>query len=172
LTFPRAGRCTIVDMDTATSPMHTSRSTPVGAIGPLGVGARIAVGVVFVAAALWWRDPTWADVVVGLVVLPAAATAVLGWRARVRPDRLEAISPTAHCLNVVLFLPLFFIPAIAGGALLFYGASMFVAALRRRGGCEVTAVSNAVLGRDDQVGCVLFSPIDAVEAARRECAHQ
>jgi hypothetical protein len=49
---------------------------------------------------------------------------------------------------------------------------MFVAALRRRGGCEVTAVSNAVLGRDDQVGCVLFSPIGSAEAARRECAHQ
>jgi hypothetical protein len=71
---------------------------------------------------------------------------VLGWRARRQPDRLEAISPTAHCLNVVLFLPLFFIPATAGGALLFYGVSMFVAALRRSGGCEVTAVSNAVLG--------------------------
>ena len=33
-----------------------------GSIGPVGVAARIAVGLVFVAAALWWRDPTWADV--------------------------------------------------------------------------------------------------------------
>lgn len=172
LTFPPTGRCTIVDMDTATSPTHPSRSTAARAIGPLGVGARIAVGAVFVAAALWWRDPTWADVIVGLVVLPAAAISVLGWRARRQPDRLEAISPTAHCLNAVLFLPLFFIPATAGGALLFYGVSMFVAALRRNGGCEVTAVSNAVLGRDDQVGCVLFSPIDTAEAARREPAHR
>jgi hypothetical protein len=158
-------------MDTATSPIHTSRSTPLGAIGPLGVGARVAVGAVFVATALWWRDPTWADAVVGLVVFPAGAIAVLGWRARRRPDRLEAISPTAHCLNVVLFLPLFFIPATSGGAFLFYGVSMFVAALRRRGGCEVTAWSNAALGRDDQVGCVLFGPIDTAEAPRREATH-
>jgi hypothetical protein len=120
-----------------------------------------------VAAALWWRDPNWADVVVGLVVLPAVAVGLLGWRARRRPDRLEAISPAAHCLNVVLLMPLFFIPATAGGAFLFYGVSMFVAAFRRSGGCEVTAVANAVLGRDDQVGCVLFGPLDAAEAARR-----
>jgi hypothetical protein len=122
---------------------------------------------VFVAAALWWRDPNWADVVVGLVVLPAVAVGLLGWRARRRPDRLEAISPAAHCLNVVLFMPLFFVPATAGGAFLFYGVSMFVAAWRRSGGCEVTAIANAVLGRDDQVGCVLFGPLDAAEAARR-----
>jgi hypothetical protein len=31
----------------------------------------------------------------------------------------------------------------------------------------VTAIANAVLGRDDQVGCVLFGPLDAAEAARR-----
>jgi hypothetical protein len=100
-----------------------------GPIGPVGVAARIAVGLVFVAAALWWRDPNWADVVVGLVVLPAVAVGLLGWRARRRPDRLEAISPAAHCLNVALFMPLFFIPATAGGAFLFYGVSM----LSRRG---------------------------------------
>lgn len=149
----------------------TQTSTPcvatAGSIGPVGVAARIAVGLVFVATALWWRDPNWADVVVGLVVLPAVAVGLLGWRARRRPDRLEATSPAAHCLNVVLFMPLFFIPATAGGTFLFYGVSMFVAAWRRSGGCEVTAIANAVLGRDDQVGCVLFGPLDAAEAARR-----
>lgn len=136
-------------------------------IGPVGVAARIAVGLVFVTAALWWRDPSWGDVVVGFVALPAAAVGLLGWRARRHPDRLEAISPAAHCLNVVLFMPLFFIPATAGGAFLFYGMSMFVAAFRRSGGCEVTAIANAVLDRDDQVGCVLFGPLDAAEAVRR-----
>lgn len=47
------------------------------------------------------------------------------------------------------------------------GVSMLVAAARRSGGCEVTAVANAVLGRDDQAGCVLFGPIDAAEGDRR-----
>jgi hypothetical protein len=31
----------------------------------------------------------------------------------------------------------------------------------------VTEIANVALGRDDQVGCVLFGPIDAVEAGRR-----
>jgi hypothetical protein len=99
----------MVGMETTTR-TGMPRVAATGSIGPVGVAARIAVGLVFMAAALWWRDPNWADVVVGLVVLPAVAVGLLGWRARRRPDRLEAISPAAHCLNVALFMPLFFIP--------------------------------------------------------------
>lgn len=153
-------------METTTE-TRLSCSTELGPLGPIGIASRVVVGLVFVAAALWWRDPTWADVVVGVVAMPAVATAVLWLRGRLRSEPLVATSPTAHCLNVVLFLPLFFIPATAGGAFLFYGVSMFAAALRRAGGCEVTAIANAVLDRDDQVGCVLFGPIDTFEAARR-----
>jgi len=36
--------------------------------------------------------------------------------------------------------------------------------VRGNGGCEVLAVSNWLLGRDDQVGCLIFSPLDALEA--------
>ena len=55
----------------------------------------------------------------------------------------------------------------------FYGASMLLAAVRGYAGFEVLAVSNWRLGRDDQVGCVVFLPVDAVEtrlsgAARHE----
>jgi hypothetical protein len=48
-------------------------------------------------------------------------------------------------------------------ALLFYGASMLLAAARGYAGCEVLAVSNWLLRRDDQVGCLVFSPIDGLE---------
>jgi hypothetical protein len=41
---------------------------------------------------------------------------------------------------------------------------MLVAAARRGGGCEVTAISNALLQRDDQLGCPLFAPLDVAEA--------
>ncbi len=30
-------------------------------------------------------------------------------------------------------------------------------------GCEVTAISNSILGRDDQVGCLVLSPVDDLE---------
>ena len=48
-------------------------------------------------------------------------------------------------------------------ALLFYGASMLLSAARGYAGCEVLAVSNWLLRRDDQVGCLVFSPIDQLE---------
>jgi len=48
-------------------------------------------------------------------------------------------------------------------ALIFYGASMLLAAARGYAGCEVLAVTNWLLRRDDQVGCVLFAPVDALE---------
>jgi hypothetical protein len=51
-------------------------------------------------------------------------------------------------------------------ALIFYGASMLLKALRGYGGCEVLAVSNWLLRRDDQVGCAVFWPIDRLERPR------
>jgi hypothetical protein len=40
---------------------------------------------------------------------------------------------------------------------------MLLAALRGDGGCEVLAVSNWLLRRDDQVGCMVFWPVDQLE---------
>jgi hypothetical protein len=38
-----------------------------------------------------------------------------------------------------------------------------VTALRGYRGCEVLALSNWLLRRDEQVGCVVFFPIDQLE---------
>jgi len=67
---------------------------------------------------------------------------------------------------LALYLTPFYAPAFAvtsAAALIFYGSSMLLAALRGYAGCEVTAVSNWALRRDDQVGCVLFGPVDNLE---------
>ena len=40
-------------------------------------------------------------------------------------------------------------------------------AARGYAGCESLAITNWILRRDDQVGCVVFSPLDAVEAQFR-----
>jgi hypothetical protein len=34
------------------------------------------------------------------------------------------------------------------------------------GGCEVLAILNLVTARRDQIGCILFTPIDRAEARR------
>jgi membrane-associated phospholipid phosphatase len=133
-------------------------------IGPIGVFARIVVGLTFIYLALFWNDPSLADPLFGLVVMPHVVTGLLALRARHVKHPLRATGPLGHAANAAVFVPLFAHPATVGGALLFYGGSMLVAAARRSGGCEVTAISNAVLERDDQVGCVLFAPIDFAEA--------
>jgi hypothetical protein len=141
-------------------------------IGPIGAVARLAIGVTFILLALFWNDPSLADPLVGLVVMPHVVTGVLALRARYRQRPLRATGPLGHIANAAVCVPLFAHPATVGSALLFYGASMLVAAARRSGGCELTAISNAVLARDDQVGCVLFAPIDLAESRSRRFASE
>jgi len=95
--------------------------------------------------------------------MPALVVGVLTLRARRSSEPLSATGPVGHALNLAVLIPLFTLPATAGAAFLFYGASMLVAAARRSGGCEVTAISNTLLRRDDQVGCPLFAPVDALD---------
>jgi hypothetical protein len=51
-----------------------------------------------------------------------------------------------------------------GGAALFVGTTLLVAAWRAQPGCELTVLSNSILRRDDQIGCFVFTPIDEAEA--------
>jgi hypothetical protein len=55
------------------------------------------------------------------------------------------------------------ISVLSDAAMIFYGTTMLVAAGRGYAGCEVLAISNWVLRRDDQVGCLLFEPVDRAE---------
>ena len=109
--------------------------------------------------------------VVGLLIFPAIFTIWQYLRARRNPTQLQANGPVPTVLNIVIFLAFYFTylyaPAIAfmsDAVLIFYGLSMLLAALRGYGGCESLAISNWLLSRDDQIGCLLFSPIDATEA--------
>jgi hypothetical protein len=139
-------------------------------IGPLGIGARLIVGLALVGLALFWRDPSWWDVALGLILFPVVVLALLAIRARATPAPLRATGPGGHLLNAAVFVPLLFFSGTAGAAFMFYGASMLVAATRRTAGCEITAISNTLLDRDDQIGCMIFAPVDIVEARRRRGA--
>jgi len=89
-----------------------------------------------------------------------------GWSARATarppppPTRLQATGRVGHALNLAVFLVLYLWEPTSYATLVFYGASMLLAALRGYGGCEVLAVPNWLLGRDDQIGGALFWPID------------
>jgi hypothetical protein len=137
-----------------------------GPIGPAGIVARALVGSTLIVLELFWRDAKWWDPFVA-VGLTALVTILMALRARRVVEPVRATGPVAHVLPVALAALLVFLPPTSGGALLFYGGSMLVAAWRRQCGCEVTVLSNAMLGRDDQVGCALFAPIDIAERWHR-----
>ena len=149
-------------------------------IGPVGTVARVVVGVGLFGSAAYghvageFRPAPWA---LGLVGFPALLLGWQWWRARRNPARLEATGPVAQMLNVVVFLTLYLTPDYApalsvtsDAAVVFYGVSMLVAALRGYAGCEVLAVSNWLLRRDDQLGCLLFAPVDYLEGRARRSA--
>ncbi len=138
-------------------------------IGPIGTTTRLvaAAGLLYLAlfdGTSWGLE--WYDAAFALAALPAAVIAFgLAARRHARgPVRFTGSAGTTA--NCALIVALVVNPYTAGGTALFYGATLLVAAWRGQPGCEATVVSNAILGRDDQIGCPLFSPIDEAEARR------
>jgi hypothetical protein len=138
-------------------------------IRPLGTGARVLVGGLLLGSVIQghlargFHPSAWA---LGLLGFPAVVVGLQWLRARRTPTRLEATGPVGHALNLAVFLILYLFEPTSDAALIFYGASMWLAALHGYAGCEALAVSNWLLHRDDQVGCALFWPIDQLERHR------
>ena len=141
-------------------------------IGPVGTALRVVTGVGLFYLAVGPGESSgwgveWYEPVVGFVALPAIAL-LLGLAARRfagRPVRFTG--PLGVATNLMVIVALVSNPYTAGGAALFYGATLFVAAWRGQPGCEATVLPNLVLGRDDQIGCPTLSPVDAIEAHLR-----
>jgi hypothetical protein len=127
-------------------------------VGTWGTAARLIVGATLITLALWYWRATWLDLVIGLLALPAVATLLVSARRRsAAPLRLGAaghLVTLAHVAVIATFLP--------EAAALFYGSMALVSGLQGNGGCEVTALANWLRGRDDQIGCPLFAPFDAL----------
>jgi hypothetical protein len=135
-------------------------------IGRIGTVARTVGGLVCVVLAITIGHADVRDVLLGVLVLPATATLLLALRGRgVRPLRLGM---AGHLVTVALVLALSLVFPM-GTVLLFYGSTMLLAAVTGNGACEVTAVSNWLRGRDDQIGCPLFAPFDVLDG-RSTCA--
>ena len=73
----------------------------------------------------------------GLLGFPAVVVGLQWLRARRTPARLEATGPVGHAVNLAVFLALYLSEPTSDAALIFYGASMWLAALRGYAGCEV-----------------------------------
>lgn len=144
-------------------------TTTLRRIGPIGTVSRVLAGLALIYLArsdggrLSW-DLRWYEVALGLGVLPAAMVGI-GLAARRfagRPVRFT--EPLALAVNAALGVALLANEYTAGGAALFVGTTLLLAAWRAQPGCELTVLSNSILRRDDQIGCFVFTPIDEAEA--------
>jgi hypothetical protein len=108
----------------------------------------------------WWQ------LALGLVTMPAVAVAAQATRLVFTKCAMANTSPVASCLNCAVLVVLLAASPTRDATLVFLGASMLVAAGRGHVGCESLAISNWLLRRDDQVGCLLFGPLDELERRR------
>src|SRR5215467_7200778 len=137
-------------------------------IGKLGTAARAVVGVVFLYLGVVGLPPIhllpWWQVLIGLVGAPALVTLIQLARLQFTSSRLDQTGVVPVVINFLVFIPLLILEPTRGATLVFLGSAMLFAAARGAGGCEIVAVSNWILRRDDQIGCPLFWPVDAYEA--------
>jgi hypothetical protein len=143
-------------------------------IGPIGTVARVILGSLLFGSVFYghsmkgpFRPLPW---IIGLIIFPAIFITWQYLRARRNPAKLEANGPIATIINVVIFFAFYFtyiyapsIDFLSDAVLVFYGLSMLLAALRGYAGCEALAISNWLLKRDDQLGCLVFGPVDYTE---------
>ena len=144
------------------------------AIGPIGTVGRVigGMGLVYLAVAGgpdgWGL--AWHEAALGLVGFPAVTIlGVLVWK-RLGKQLAGPATPISgggrlgFCAATGVIIVLFVLPITSNAAALFFGSTLLLAAARGYAGCELTAISNWLLRRDDRVGCMVFSPVDAIEA--------
>src|SRR5262245_41412253 len=135
-------------------------------IGPIGTLARVLLGFLMVGLGalggkvvvinghlqLEWQVEA---LPLGLVGFPAVLLAIQWIRSRRTASPLDETGPIATAVNILVFALLAItalVPSISFigfAAIAFYGSSMLLAAARGYAGCEVLAVSNWLLRRDD-----------------------
>lgn len=152
--------------------MSVTASTKTGrAIGPLGTLTRFGLSIALVSLAttgVLSNGVSPSDGILGLVVFPASLLLLAAARLRFTRASLRESNLLTFCLNFAIGFALFAVTPDAFA--LFIALSLGVAAVRGYAGCEVLAVSNWLLRRDDEVGCVIFTPIDSAERMLSERA--
>jgi hypothetical protein len=167
-------------LETGLAPGRVARRSR--AIGPAGTAARILLGGYVVGSVIevevrdGFTPMLWA---LGVIAFPGILLAAQWTWARRGGRQLHATGPIAHLITLGAFIGLTLIPeynrtidVTGDAAVIFLGTSMLLAAARGYAGCEVLAISNWLLRRDDQIGCIVFAPVDLAESRRRRYARE
>lgn len=146
-------------------------------IGPIGTVSRIVAGAAALAVPIAVEGAGWWDIAMALIAFPLLSSGVawlLASAGRSAGDDPAACGGGLWSVSgCALFAVMIGATVVLGvltpveGDVAFWGwlgASMLLAAIRGYGGCEALAFFNLLTGRRDQIGCLLFTPIDAAEA--------
>jgi hypothetical protein len=143
-------------------------------IGPLGTAARVLSGLALLYVAGGATITSWGielqDALIGLLALPALMVGLGLVARRYAHAPIHFTGPLGIALNLAVIVALIGNDFTGGGATIFYGTTLLIAAWLGRAGCEATVISNLALGRDDQIGCPTLTPIDDAEAHLRRRA--
>lgn len=160
-------------MRSDSAPAHSGRCRSMGMVGR---ATRLIAGALLlgVAYARWSAAGSVASgvlvLLVGLVLLPLGTTALMRAAARGR-EKVDWHGPSAVLAqSAVIAGALAGQGWISGSLLVFLGASLVLASVRGYTGCEILAYSNLLLSRRDEMGCVVFSPLDRLDAVIRRSA--
>lgn len=147
-------------MTTSIDPIPTTTTSSMRRqIGPIGTVGRVVLGIVFLAGAVS-LGVGWVDVLVGIFAANAVVFCVMSARGADAPP-LRFTGVGGHLANFAIGIP--FVSLFPEAGLLFFGSAMLLAAVRGFAACEMFAVWNLLRGRDDRIGCPVFSPIDYAE---------
>jgi hypothetical protein len=152
-------------------------SKRVEASRPIGTAARALAGAALIVVPIAANGLAPWDALGALIVLPVVSVALdraLGAALAEAPGRLRSEAVRTWTLQVSALVLLVSIataltiatPIDAGAIWLFFGVSLLVVAVRGDAGCEALAIPNAILGRRERTGCVVFAPLDALETTR------
>jgi len=149
-------------------------------IGKIGTIVRIILGVVLILFGFnspiaeiisrnqinFWEN-YFDDMLIGIFIIPLVLV-LWQWIRNIKTSKqLRATGNKGVIINTLIIVFLFYTPL--HHAMWFYlGFSLLVAAWRGYAGCEVLAIANWITGRNDQVGCVILSPIDNLEKKEHE----
>ena len=138
-------------------------------IGPLGTASRIIAGAAFISLGLLWggEGVEWTALLLGALGLPLFFGLAHAARLAIDKSAIDVTGSVASCLNLAVVALLLVMPWTSEPTAVFLGISMLLAAWRGYAGCETLAISNWILRRDDQVGCVILTPIDELEGRLR-----
>ncbi len=136
-------------------------------IGIIGTISRLLIAPFFIywgfdsPMATWYFY--WYQIPIGIIGIPVLVAIFQKVRLHFFDQPLQATGFVGTVLNLTFLAILFNLELFHNATFFYLGFSMLLAAVIGYAGCETMAISNLILNRKDEVGCVLFSPFDYIE---------